>query len=644
MEINREILRRMFDGLGSSGGGTTVVGGGGDATMATVEAGYVSKPFFSQGFVIEGTKTTTVGSAAPTVEAYQFAPNEQPGTITTTEGGVTTTVVTAITRVRVVPGVIRIGDGVLKWSSQNNAFYVEKQDGTAANFYATGGVSALGYGSGGGGGTVLMEPLASINTSGLAAPTAAQNGMTIVYNNSTGKWEYGTAGGSTTLAALTDTAISNPTNGQVLMYNATSGKWYNGTVQGGSSEWTDITGKPTTISGYGITDAKIDNGVITLGSNSITPLTASAISDMATKTWVGQQGYLTSSAIRDMATKTWVGQQGFLTSSAISDMATKTWVGQQGFLTSSAISDMATKTWVGQQGFLTSSAISDMATKTWVGQHYLGINATAAKAAMLTVNGPFTAWGQTYWEDGVPVGSFSGNITDVGNIVTAANGAYYIQGFASIELISAASANHGGFIDFHYNGSSSDYTSRIIEDASGRLFLNASNGIRIGDGLISWDSANNAFKVERISGSSVVAGNLYATGGLSALGAWAGANGSLSLTSLDVSGNATVGTLRLSDANTYIQKSGNQVYFVTNASNGFLFNGGVQITADGTLSPTVLSIVSSGNIFEVDANAEAITIGSEDVTPVIYIYDDSRNKYQVSIDRLKSLNILTLVS
>ena len=33
---------------------------------------------------------------------------------------------------------------------------------------------------------------------------------------------------------------------------------------------------PTTISGYGITDAKIDSGVITLGSNTITPLTASS--------------------------------------------------------------------------------------------------------------------------------------------------------------------------------------------------------------------------------------------------------------------------------------------------------------------------------------------------------------------------------
>ena len=39
---------------------------------------------------------------------------------------------------------------------------------------------------------------------------------------------------------------------------------------------------PTTLSGYGITDAKIASGVITLGSNTITPLTASSTLD-ATK-------------------------------------------------------------------------------------------------------------------------------------------------------------------------------------------------------------------------------------------------------------------------------------------------------------------------------------------------------------------------
>ncbi len=35
----------------------------------------------------------------------------------------------------------------------------------------------------------------------------------------------------------------------------------------------------------------------------------------------------------------------------------------------------------------------------------------------------------------------------------------------------ASSSGHGGFIDFHFNGSPEDYTSRIIEDAKGRLSL-----------------------------------------------------------------------------------------------------------------------------------------------------------------------------
>lgn len=45
----------------------------------------------------------------------------------------------------------------------------------------------------------------------------------------------------------------------------------------------------------------------------------------------------------------------------------------------------------------------------------------------------------------------------------------------SIEFRTSATANNGGFIDFHYNNSSSDYTSRIIETASGTLNLTASS-------------------------------------------------------------------------------------------------------------------------------------------------------------------------
>lgn len=41
-----------------------------------------------------------------------------------------------------------------------------------------------------------------------------------------------------------------------------------------AAPWSGISSKPTTISGYGITDAKIVSGVITLGSNTITPITS----------------------------------------------------------------------------------------------------------------------------------------------------------------------------------------------------------------------------------------------------------------------------------------------------------------------------------------------------------------------------------
>ena len=46
---------------------------------------------------------------------------------------------------------------------------------------------------------------------------------------------------------------------------------------GHSHAFSEITSTPTTLAGYGITDAKIENGVITLGSNTITPLTAVSV-------------------------------------------------------------------------------------------------------------------------------------------------------------------------------------------------------------------------------------------------------------------------------------------------------------------------------------------------------------------------------
>lgn len=66
-------------------------------------------------------------------------------------------------------------------------------------------------------------------------------------------------------AKFTDTVYTHPNSG------VTAGTYKSVTVnaQGHVTSGSN----PTTLSGYGITDAKISNGVITLGDNSITPLT-----------------------------------------------------------------------------------------------------------------------------------------------------------------------------------------------------------------------------------------------------------------------------------------------------------------------------------------------------------------------------------
>ena len=67
----------------------------------------------------------------------------------------------------------------------------------------------------------------------------------------------GSDGGAiTSLAALTDVSLSLPlADGEVLTYSTTLGKWTNTTGGGGSVSWANVTNKPTTLAGYGITDA-----------------------------------------------------------------------------------------------------------------------------------------------------------------------------------------------------------------------------------------------------------------------------------------------------------------------------------------------------------------------------------------------------
>lgn len=178
---------------------------------------------------------------------------------------------------------IKIGDIFLEYDAERNAIKGVKynSDGAEemANFYMTGGITALGISSSG--------------------------------------------GISFTLQDLADTNISNPQDKQALVYDAASQKWINGQAIGGG----DISLNGTVY--------KPVNGVITL-PNLATPgdittalngyATQAWVTDKnyATQSWVNGKGYVTATALATMgfATQAWVNSQGFLKSNSLGNYVT----------------------------------------------------------------------------------------------------------------------------------------------------------------------------------------------------------------------------------------------------------------------------------------------------------------------------------
>ena len=157
-------------------------------------------------------------------------------------------------------------------------------------------------GSLGTGGTITSLPNASelnegftykVITAGTYASQTAKIGDTFISDGTnwvlipSGDEPSGTVT-SITLKATSPIAIDSSsaitTSGTRTLSHATSGVTagtYRSVTVNATGHVTAGT-NPTTLSGYGITDAKIVSGVITLGSNTITPLTASSTLD-ATK-------------------------------------------------------------------------------------------------------------------------------------------------------------------------------------------------------------------------------------------------------------------------------------------------------------------------------------------------------------------------
>lgn len=147
-----------------------------------------------------------------------------------------------------VGGDIILKDGILKWDAANNAFYVEKKDGSIASFYATGEVSAGGVGSGGsGGGGGLIENVYSSSSLG---DEFSDSDLNNTFNAYSINQIYLDVKNLKSGAAVS--LVVNGT-GTVLTNIVKTGSTITATK--GNLAFSSLTSKPTTIAGYGITDA-----------------------------------------------------------------------------------------------------------------------------------------------------------------------------------------------------------------------------------------------------------------------------------------------------------------------------------------------------------------------------------------------------
>lgn len=398
------------------------------------------------------------------------------------------------------------------------------------NFYATGGITALGSGGGtsGGSGASLGTLLTKLNSDN---PFPTANGQVLTYDGSNFVWKTSTGSGvalSPVMSAMNDqlgkTSYGTP---QFLYWTGSKYTWKNeseisgggGSIQvaqtpeysGGSESWVSatklrfvgITGIKPTIrpnSNKGCVDVGIPVGGGS-GSSGTTSGKLRFYKDSSEESWNGESDF-----------KIIFGSGLNVTWDSHSQITLSATGGSSGGSSGGSVS------WENVTGkpstFTPSSHTHSTSEISGLDSYVKGTKVSNAGAADRLANAR-TIWGQ----------SFNGT----GNI----NGHLYMgtAGGDSIQLY----MNNGNMLDRTNNTlhigyglkESSDgeisldaYITRIYTDNMTRhydfksnVFDVNTNAIHFGSGAsggkISWDRANNAFKIE---------GNVYATGGITALG------------------------------------------------------------------------------------------------------------------------------
>lgn len=105
---------------------------------------------------------------------------------------------------------VQIGNAMLKYDAANNAVYVEKDDGSMVNFYATGDLAAFGSTTGGGSGATSLGMLDDVD---LVTPLS--EGQVLTYDSIKNKWTNKKGGGGLDIDAMWDELAKSDTSKRI---------------------------------------------------------------------------------------------------------------------------------------------------------------------------------------------------------------------------------------------------------------------------------------------------------------------------------------------------------------------------------------------------------------------------------------------
>lgn len=441
-------------------------------------------------------------------------------------------------------GRLTIGGFVIEYDSDNNALKF------GGDIYATGGVTALGYQSGGGGGDVsLNEPLSSINNAQLGAPTTA--GVALVWDGTA--WSYGQVSGGT--GTVTRVAMSTPTGLQVNLANnatiTTQGAFNLSYTDGYSIPLTDDVAKGVSAYGWG----------------------NHASAGYATQQWVLEQGYSTGS--------------GSVTSVAMSVPT--------GFSVSgSPVTSSGTLSLRFASGY---SLPTTTKQSQWDTAYGWGNHASAGYITQTAADGRYVTLATTQTVTGEKTFTNEAHFTN--NLFLDKNGAQYIRFIGASGKTAYYEQNASGNLVVTSTSDLDWYTylngnlGLFVDGTNGYVgvgnnapayncdvtgVIRATDSIIIGDGKIAWDATNNALYVQKADGSVC---HFYSLGGVSALGVGTGSGASISTLKVTTLNATNVNaTNEIVTANIKPTQSG--IIDLWTSDNSYYWEFGYQDTYGGT--------------------------------------------------------------